>query len=281
MDPTQTLVTAGKALAASLSKGLSQGILALAALVFALILFRSLRLYLFRKLTPLLSHRRFNFHAPLLLGMYLLGLGCFAFILQFFKVNLSTLALVLGALSVGIGFGLQSIVGNFVSGLFILLERPVKIGDRIILEDKEGTVVDLGIRATTVLTNEGVSVIIPNTEFITRPVINRSQDAPHTRFKVPVGVAYGSDPREVERILLEVAARHPAVMQDPPPQVIFEAFGESSLRFFLWAWTDTHADRPMVFRSELNFAIHEALQRAGIRVPFPQVDVHLRRTSES
>lgn len=281
MDPAQTLLATGKALSASLSQGLSRGILALAAMVLLLILFRSLRLFLFSRLTPLLRHRRFNFHAPLLLGMYLLGLVGLAFIIQLFKVNLSTLTVVLGALSVGIGFGLQSIVGNFVSGLFILLERPLKIGDRIILEDKEGSVVDIGIRATTVLTNEGVSVIIPNTEFITRQVTNRSLDAPHTRYKIPVGVAYGSDPREVERVLLEVAAKDPAVLKDPAPQVVFEAFGDSALRFFLWVWTETHADRPMIFRSQLNFAIHDALQRAGIRVPFPQVDVHLKPGREA
>lgn len=276
MDPSQSMAASGRVLASSFSGGTLSSLLALVAIAFTFILLRLMRRHLVLWLQPWLFKRRLNFHAAFLIVTYLLGLFCLGQIVRLFHLNLGAMTVVFGALSVGIGFGLQNIVSNFVSGVVILLERPVNINDRVIIDDMEGTVIDIGVRATTVLTNEGVSVIVPNSHFVTNLVVNRSLDAPRTRYKVPVSVAYGSDPQLVKRVLLEVAAQDKAILREPLPEVIFEAFGDSSLKFFLWVWTESHADRPNIFRSELNFAIHEALQEAGIKIPFPQMDVHLR-----
>lgn len=276
MEPSSTMVDSGRVLAEGLGQGTPRLLLTLTAIGLTFIFLRLMRRQAVLWFQPWLHHRRFNLHATLMIATYLLGVLLIGLIIRLSHVNLAALTVVFGALSVGIGFGLQNIVNNFVSGVVILLERPVNINDRVILEDTEGTVVDIGIRATTLLTNEGVSVIIPNSHFITNPVVNRSLDAPRTRFKVPVNVAYGSDPQRVKGVLLEVATRNQAILRDPLPEVIFDAFGDSALKFFLWVWTESHADRPAIFRSELNFEIHEALQAEGIKVPFPQMEVHLR-----
>lgn len=277
MNPQDALLTSGKALVGDGSGASFAGILmAIAAMALVIVLLRLFRRSLVHWLYPKLGTRRGHLHAGTLILNYFLGLIAFGVIVRVFHVNLNALTLVFGALSVGIGFGLQNIVNNFVCGLVILFERPVKIDDRVILDGMEGSIVDIGIRATTLLTNEGVSVIVPNAQFITSAVVNRSLDNPRTRFKIPVSVAYGTEPRLVEKVLLEVADHHPGTLRTPAPVVVFEAFGESALQFFLWVWTDTHTDRPTLFRSELNYAIHAALQTAGIQVPFPQMDVHLR-----
>jgi small-conductance mechanosensitive channel len=276
MNPQDTFVSSGKALVSEGTQASFAGILlAIASMALVVVLLRMIRRGVLRRLSPKMGYRKGHLHAGSLILNYFLGLIAFGLVVRIFHVNLNTLTLVFGALSVGIGFGLQNIVNNFVCGLVILFERPVKIDDRIIIDGMEGSIVDIGIRATTVLTNEGVSVIVPNSQFITSAVVNRSLDNPMTRFKVPVGVAYGTDPRLVEKVLMEVAAAHPGALRMPPPVVVFEAFGDSSLQFYLWVWTKTFTDRPVLFRSELNYAIHDALKAAGIQVPFPQMDVHL------
>src|SRR6266853_1436571 len=149
-------------------------------------------------------------------------------------VNLSSLTVVAGALGVGIGFGLQNIVSNFVSGLIILAERPIQIGDRVdVGNNTVGKVERIGARATHVLTNDNILIIVPNSEFVSNRVTNWTHIDPRMRFRISIGVSSGSDPHKVEKLLLEVAAANPNVLKNPGPGVVFKEFGESSLNFEL------------------------------------------------
>lgn len=192
-------------------------------------------------------------------------------------IDLTSLTVLIGALGVGIGFGLQDIINNFVSGLVILFERPIQIGHRVEVGDTAGRVSRIGARSTTIVTNDNIAMIIPNSEFISSRVVNWSLGGDRrVRFKIPVGVSYGSDPREVERILLEVAAANKDVLKDHKPDVSFTAFGDSSINFVLRVWTETESERPEVIKSALNFAIWDALKAAKIEIPFPQRDLHVK-----
>lgn len=195
--------------------------------------------------------------------------------LETLGVNLSSLAVVAGALGVGIGFGLQNIVSNFVSGLIILAERPIQIGDRVDLGGTVGRVERIGARATHVLTNDNIIVIVPNSEFVTGRVINWTHIDPRVRFRVSVGVAYRSDPRVVEKLLLEIAAGNPHVLQNPQPTVVFKEFGESALVFELRIWSSDMAHRPGALESQINHAIWEKFKAHGIEIPFPQRDLRV------
>lgn len=214
-------------------------------------------------------------HATGTIVSYVLLLVGFMIILQTVGIDLTTLNVVAGAIGIGIGLGLQDIANNFISGLIILFERPVKVGDRIIVGDVEGEVVDIRARSTTVLTNDNIAIIVPNSRFVTENVINWSYTDPRIRFRVPVGVAYGSDPHLVERALMEAAAETENVLSDPAPTVVFLEFGESSLNFQLRAWT-TLIHQKSHFVSDLNFAIHRKLAEHDIAIPFPQRDLHLK-----
>ena len=192
-------------------------------------------------------------------------------------VNLSSLAVIAGALGVGIGFGLQNIVSNFVSGLIILAERPIQIGDRVdVGNNTVGKVERIGARATQVLTNDNIMVIVPNSEFVSNRVINWTHVDPRVRFRINVGVSYGSDPHVVEKILLEVAGANPNVLKNPAPGVVFKEFGESALNFELRVWSSDMTHRPGSLESQLNFAIWDKFKERGIEILFPQRDLHLK-----
>lgn len=210
-----------------------------------------------------------------IVGYLCLVLG-FAIGLQTLGIDITSFTVLAGALGVGIGFGLQNIVNNFVSGLIILAERPIQIGHRVDVGGTVGKVVRIGARSTSVLTNDNILMIVPNSEFISSRVINWTHGDPRVRFKIPVGVSYGSDPRTVERILLEVAGANENVLIDPAPAVVFIQFGDSSLDFELRAWTSTMSERPGAFKSQLYFAIFDAFKKHGIEIPFPQRDVHIK-----
>lgn len=197
-------------------------------------------------------------------------------VFQTVGIDLSTLTVIAGALSVGIGFGLQTITNNLISGLIILFERPIKVGDRIVVGNIDGDVVDISIRATTVRTSDNISIIVPNSQFISSTVTNWSHDDRRVRFQIPVGVSYGADPEAVRRILLGVAREHPGVLEDPAPSVLFENFGDSALEFKLGIWTEEFVARPRQLRSEINFAIWSALKANKIEIPFPQRDLWVR-----
>jgi len=197
-------------------------------------------------------------------------------ILQTSGIDLTALSVAAGGLGIGIGFGLQNIANNLVSGLIVLLERPVKLGDRIEVAGTEGQVVEIRARSTTVLTNDNIAIIIPNSRFITEEVINWSYSDPKVRFRIPVSVGYDSDVRLVEQLLLEVARANPDVLDDPAPAVRFLEFGDSGLLFELRAWTTTLIQRKGKLVSDLNFAILDAFRAHGITIPYPQRDVHLK-----
>ncbi len=197
-------------------------------------------------------------------------------IFQTAGIDLSALGILAGALGVGIGFGLQNITNNFISGIIILFERPIKVGDRIEVGNVNGDVVNISARATTVLTNDNIAVIVPNSEFISSRVINWSHNDRNVRFWFPVGVAYHEDPQKVKEILLQVANENRGVLQNPPPEVLFEEFADSSLNFSLTVWTTAYTDKPKVLKSELYYSIFEAFKKHNIEIPFPQRDLHLK-----
>jgi len=190
-------------------------------------------------------------------------------------LDLSNLALVAGALSVGVGFGLRTVVENFVAGLLLLIERPIKEGDWIVTAGHHGTVKRISVRSTEIETFDRASVIVPNAELVAQPVENWTHKNRVARIIVPVGVAYGSDTEKVRDILLACAENNPQLLKYPAPQVLFQQFGESSLDFELRCFVkDT--DYFIIAKSDLNFAIDKAFREAGIEIPFPQRDLHLR-----
>jgi len=190
-------------------------------------------------------------------------------------VNLTGLAFFAGIISVGIGFGLQNIANNFVSGLILLFERPVKPGDMVAVGDTEGRVEEIQMRATTVVTRDNVTIIVPNSQFVSDEVINWSHTDPKVRIHVSVGVAYGSDVPLVTELLLKVAADHPQLIDEPSPNVWFTGFGDSSLDFELLVWIANPLLRKQV-QSDLNYAIDAAFREHDVTIPFPQRDLHLQ-----
>jgi small-conductance mechanosensitive channel len=194
--------------------------------------------------------------------------------LELIGVGLGALALFAGVIGIGIGFGLQNIASNFISGLIILFERPIKKGDFVDAGGLEGMVDSISARATSVITRDNVTVIVPNSEFIGQKVINLSHGDSRVRLHIPVGVAYGSDPALVERVLLEVGRANPEVLDDPEPGVRFKQFGASSLDFELLVWITQYELKAAII-SAINFAIFQAFKEHGIQIPFPQMDVHL------
>ena len=197
-------------------------------------------------------------------------------ILQTAGINLSSLTVLFGALGIGVGFGLQSVTNNFVSGVILLLERPIKVGDRIEVGNVNGDVINISPRATTIVTNDNIAIIVPNADFISSKVVNWSYTNRNVRFNFPVGVSYSSDPEHVRSVLLDVARAHPGVLKEPGPSVLFDQFGDSSLDFLLRVWTRDFSTTPGVLRSELYFLISRAFKEHGIEIPFPQRDLHIK-----
>ncbi len=187
--------------------------------------------------------------------------------------QLGQLAILGGALGVGLGFGLQNIVANFVSGLILAFERPVSVGDVVQLAELTGEVRQIGIRASIIHTFDGAEVIVPNSELISGEVINWTRANRLRRIEVRVGVAYGSDPKQILPLLVATAQTHAEVVASPAPDALFVGFGESSLDFSLRFWGDF--ERSALIQSGVAVAVHDALAAAGISVPFPQRDLHL------
>ena len=194
-------------------------------------------------------------------------------------IKLSNLSIILGAFSVGIGFGLQNIFNNMVSGLILALERPIKVGDVVQVGDLLGSVLSIGLRSSTVKSFDGAEVIVPNGNLISNQMINWTLSDSNRRMDIRVGVAYGSDTDLVIKILQGIALDHPLVDQIPTPKAYFTGFGDSSLDFRLLAWT--HIDQRLAVESDLNGSINKALKKAGIEIPFPQRDLHIRTDQSS
>ncbi len=191
-------------------------------------------------------------------------------------IQLNKLTLLTGALGVGVGFGLQNIVNNFVSGLILQFERPIHIGDVLELDGGgAGTVTRIGIRSSTVLTAQGAEIIVPNSNFISNRVTNWTLTVAERRVDIPIGVAYGSDLKLVMQLLYQAAATHEDVLTQPLPVAYFKEFGDSSLNFELQFWVMMQSNWVRV-RSEVLSAVNQALDKAGIEIPFPQRDLRLR-----
>jgi small-conductance mechanosensitive channel len=170
---------------------------------------------------------------------------------------------------------LQNIAQNFISGIILLIEQPVRHGDFVKVGGILGTVEDIGLRATHIITRDEVTIIVPNSSLVSAEVINHSRPTTKLRVRIPVGVAYGSDIQRTKQVLLDVAHANPDVLEKPPPDVRLEDFGDSALAFALYAWIE-HARDDLRVGSALRFAIEKAFREASIEIPFPQRDVHMR-----
>jgi potassium efflux system protein len=177
--------------------------------------------------------------------------------------------------AVGIGFGLQNIAQNFISGIILLVEQPVRHGDFVEVKGVLGTVEDIGLRATHIITRDEVSIIVPNSALVSESVVNHSRPTTKLRVRIAVGVAYGTDLERAKQVLLDVARANPDVLDKPPPAVHLEDFGDSALSLALLAWI-SHARDDLRIGSALRFAIERAFREADIEIPFPQRDVHVR-----
>jgi small-conductance mechanosensitive channel len=190
-------------------------------------------------------------------------------------INWSKVQWLVAAMTVGLAFGLQEIFANFVSGLIILFERPMRVGDIVTSGEITGKVSQIQIRATTIQTWDNKELVVPNKEFVTGRLMNWTLTDPQLRISFLVGVAYGSDTAQVEQALYAVARQHPDVLKDPEPTVAFMNFGASSLDFDL-RLSIPNLDVLMKVRHEINTAIDQAFRKANIEIPFPQQDLHVR-----
>lgn len=210
-------------------------------------------------------------HYTLVLIGFLLAAGAAGFKLQNFLV-------LAGALGIGIGFGLQDIANNFISGIILLFERPIKVGDGILIDNDYGTVKRIGLRSTVVETLDQAELIVPNAQIVSQKVTNWTLSTRRVRMVLPVGVAYGSPLERVQSILLEAGEQHPDVLETPKPSPIFVQFGDSSLDFELRVWISDVDKRPKV-KSELLLFIDQRFREENVEIPFPQRDLHLRSVS--
>ena len=196
-------------------------------------------------------------------------------LLQMWNFDVSSFTILASVLGVGIGFGVQNIANNFISGLIITIERPIQVGDFVNVGDLTGTVMRIGARSTEICTRDRVTIILPNSQFLENAVINWSHGDSISRLRIPVGVAYGSPINKVKLALFEAARTHPDVLVSPKPQVWFQEFGDSALVFELLVWTGDPKHQPRI-KSDLNYRIEASLNRHGVEIPFPQRDLHVR-----
>ena len=196
-------------------------------------------------------------------------------VLQLWGIDLSSIALIASGLGIGVGLGLQGLVKDFVSGLVLVFERPVQVGDFVDFGEVKGTVARIGSRSTEIRTLDSVSIIVPNSRFLESEVINWSHGNPVSRIRLPVGVAYSADPQAVRSALLEACQSNQEILTTPAPQVFFLGFGDNAFNFQLLVWI-AQPSRQLVIKSDLYFAIEACLRQHGIEIPFPQRDLHIR-----
>jgi small-conductance mechanosensitive channel len=247
----------------------------LLTIALAFLLSRLIRFFLEEEAFPRMRLRRGVGNAIATLLQYTVLLLGFVLALSAAGMDFTRVALFAGAFSVGIGFGLQTVVNNFVSGLILLFERPIQIGDMVEVGTLRGEVRRIGARSSTVRTFDGAEVIVPNADLITEPVVNWTLSDRRRRLDLEVGVAYGTDPEVVLELLHGVAGAHPAVLETPNAEALFLEFGDSSLNFRLRVWIPRF-EESFAIRSQLSVAINAALRDAGIQIPFPQRDLHVR-----
>jgi small-conductance mechanosensitive channel len=250
-------------------------ILAFIAVVLASILLsRAVRVLLEEDVLPRTNLERGIPHAISNTAAYAVSSIGFVLALGAAGIDLSRVTVLAGAFGVGIGFGLQNIVNNFISGLILLYERPIQIGDTVEVGTLTGEVKRIGIRSSTLRTFQGAEVIVPNASLIAEKVVNWTLSDRQRRIELPLGVAYGTDPQRVLTILLDVARASSDVLQDPPPLALFRGFGDSALNFELRVWTGLAAY--LEVHSRIAIAVNTALREAAIEIPFPQRDLHIK-----
>jgi small-conductance mechanosensitive channel len=210
-------------------------------------------------------------------ALFILGfVVLFITTLDLLNVPLTAFGFVSGAVAIGVGFGAQNIINNFISGWILMWERPIRINDFIEVGDTSGTVEEINTRSTRVRRVDGVHLLVPNSQLLEQTVVNWTLIDRMLRCVVRVGVAYGSDVKLVQQLLLKAMKEDPMIQQDPEPQAIFEDFGDNSLNFDCMFWVETTGDKnARVIRSDLRFAIDAAFAEHGIVIAFPQRDVHL------
>ncbi len=222
-------------------------------------------------------------------------------IFQTAGIDFSALGFVAGAIGVGIGFGLQEITNNFISGIIILFERPIKVGDRIEVQSTgyrrkkaqiggaasrkkdesnkstiRGDVVKISSRATTIVTNDNISILVPNSDLINSSVTNWSHNQDLVRLNLPVHVSHNEDPEVINKLLLEIVKENPGVLNNPSSDVLFDEMGERALTFNLRVWTKEYVHRPNVLKSQIYYSISKSFKERNIQVPFPQIDLHIK-----
>jgi small-conductance mechanosensitive channel len=192
------------------------------------------------------------------------------------KIPFTVFAFLGGAIAIGAGFGMQTLLKNLISGLMLLVERPFKLGDLVEVAGMRGRVMDIGVRSSVVRSVDGIETLIPNSVFLEQNVTNWTYSSQKVRFSLPVNVAYGSDVRKVRDTLIEAALRHPDILDQPPPSVLLSDFGNDALVFNLNFWLEMRPDvDSYTVRSDLRFTIEKELGDLGIVIAFPQRDVHL------
>ena len=207
--------------------------------------------------------------------LIVVAVGLLVALRQAFNLDLTSLAVIFTALSVGIGFGLQYIAADIASGFILLFERPIRIGDRITIAEDEGDVKSINLRTTLVATNDNISIIVPNSKLVSQRVINWSYGDPRARIAIPVGVAYDADVELVTRTLIEAAQGVENVLEDPAPQVQFLKFGDASLDFRLLVWS-VQPRRHFEIKSDINYRIWRLFQERGIEIPYPTTEFRMR-----
>jgi len=205
----------------------------------------------------------------------LIIVGLLVSLKQAFNVDLTSIAVIFTALSVGIGFGLQYLAADIASGFILLFERPIRVGDRITIGDDEGDVQSINLRTTVVTTNDRIAIIVPNSKLVSQRVVNWSYGDPRARIAIPVGVADDSDIELVTETLIEAAANVANVLTEPPPRVQFLKFGEYSLDFRLLVWTN-QPRRSVQIRSDINYRIAQLFRERSIKIPYPTQEFLLR-----
>jgi small-conductance mechanosensitive channel len=255
-------------------------ILIKAALIIFFFLYgsRLLQAFMDYKIYPILGiDAGTGFAINTILRLALLAFGVF-FALNTLGIDLKFLLVFAGAIGIGIGLGLQNMAASLISGFTIIFGGKVRKGDWIEVEGTLGEVIDIHALSTRIRTRNNVEYLVPNSSLVSSTIINYSLSSPMVWVTLDVGVSYGSDPRQVEAILLEVARREPMVSREAPPRVLFSEFADSSLNFTLLTWVDVRRHAQRAVRSALYFAVFDAFKKAGIEIPFPQRDIHIRRT---
>jgi small-conductance mechanosensitive channel len=203
-------------------------------------------------------------------------IGVFVFSLVSVNIPLAVFTFLGGALAIGVGFGAQHIINNFISGMILLFDRSIRVGDVVEVDGQGGRVTEIGMRNSRIRRFDGIDILVPNSQFLQQKVTNWTLSDLTMRYSVSVGVAYGSPTRETERVIMNAIGAHPMVLKDPPPTILFEEFGDSALVFTGYFWMELVSNRDnRIAVSEIRHAITELLEKAGIVISFPQRDVHL------